>query len=364
MNQVNVLVVDDSAFMRKMVSEMLQSHEQIHVIATARNGEDGLKKMREYKPDVMTLDVEMPVMGGLTCLEQIMHEYPIPVLMLSSVTSEGASSTIKAMELGAVDFIQKPSGAISLDIEKIKTDIVNKVLAAATANLQEVKPSTRHEAPPIRSSLRKNVTNGGARRQKQIIAIGTSTGGPRALQHVLSHLPDNIEAPILVVQHMPPGFTQSLAKRLDTLCAIEVKEAEDKEILRNGVAYIAPGDFHLQVEETASSAKVHLHQEPPVHGHRPSVDVLFQSVSTLQHYQPTAIVMTGMGSDGALGLRQLKAAVPTTIAIAESSQSAVVYGMPKACVATNLVDYEIHLKDISATLWSVMGNRRGENTWK
>ncbi|MYL33162.1 chemotaxis-specific protein-glutamate methyltransferase CheB [Pontibacillus yanchengensis] len=359
MINIRVLIIDDSAFMRKMIKDILEHDTRFTVVGTARNGEDGLQKIKQLQPDVVTLDIEMPKMDGLTCLQHIMKENPLPVVMLSSLTHDGAESTIKAMEYGAVDFIEKPSGSISLDIEVKKDEIIQKVYESFKANLQEVQtdaleyediPTIPYE-PPSRLLMEKNL--------KKIVAIGTSTGGPRALQQVITKLPADIPAPILIVQHMPSGFTKSLAKRLNVLSEIEVKEAENGEILRKGVAYIAPGNYHLKVQRVGLSLAIKLDQSDTRNGHRPSVDTMLESLAVLINYQAYAVIMTGMGSDGSEGLRYLKSRAQQTIAITESSESAIVYGMPKAAVLTNKVEHIVHLKDISYTLVSVMGKNKG-----
>jgi two-component system, chemotaxis family, protein-glutamate methylesterase/glutaminase len=337
---IKVLVVDDSAFMRKLITDILTSEQKIEVIGTARNGEDCLVKLKTLKPDVITMDVEMPIMNGLDALKEVIALYKLPVIMLSSTTKEGATNTISAMQYGAVDFITKPSGAISLDLHKVKDEIVSKVLQASKANITHlVKPLQTQKISYNRTIVDSKKELGSSTRfeQRKLVCIGTSTGGPRALQHVLTKLPSQFPAPILIVQHMPAGFTKSLAKRLDTISNIEVKEAENGEILRNGVAYIAPGGHHLKIKEIGTSVAIQIDDSGLRNGHRPSVDVMFESVTQLSNYKKIAVIMTGMGSDGAKGLVQLKQS-GETIAITESEQTSVVYGMPKVAIETNLVD--------------------------
>ncbi|MGG3938395.1 protein-glutamate methylesterase/protein-glutamine glutaminase [Anoxybacillus kestanbolensis] len=347
MNKAKVLVVDDSAFMRKLISDFLSEHPRLHVVGTARDGQEALQKIEQLKPDVVTLDVEMPVMNGLETLKHIMQKQPLPVVMISSTTKEGAENTILALQYGAVDFIAKPSGAISLDLYKIKDKMIEKVLLASEANLRTVKAKqkmsmlSQKQYSKIEVSERQNVSG-----KKKIIAIGTSTGGPRALQHVLTKFPATIDAPIFIVQHMPKGFTKSLATRLDSLSSIRVKEAEDGEIIQKGTAYIAPGGKHLYVKRVGTSLAIHLDEAEPRNGHRPSVDVMFESLSTLTDYEKIAVIMTGMGSDGTAGLKQLKASGKTFV-IAESAESSVVFGMPKSAIAANVVDEIVHVDDIA-----------------
>jgi two-component system, chemotaxis family, protein-glutamate methylesterase/glutaminase len=343
--------------MRKLITDFLSEHEQIEVIGTARNGEDALKKIQTLQPDVVTLDVEMPVMNGLEALKKIMEEHPLPVLMLSSTTAEGAKNTVLAMQYGAFDFITKPSGTISLDLHLIKDELIKKVLAAGQINEKTLKKlsdsNTKKEEIEKRQPMPKPVHTQRSVNWKspsnKIVVIGTSTGGPRALQQVLTVLPKDFPAPVLIVQHMPPGFTRSLALRLDSLCQIHVKEAEDGEIIQNGTAYIAPGGYHMTVKKVGSATAIQLLQTPPKNGHRPSVDVMFESVSHLDQFDKIAVIMTGMGSDGKEGLISLKQR-GEVIAIAESEESCIVFGMPKAAIQTNLVNHVEEVNQIAYTI--------------
>lgn len=342
-----MLVVDDSAFMRKLISDFLSEHPRLHVVGTARDGQEALQKIGQLNPDVVTLDVEMPVMNGLETLKHIMQKKPLPVVMISSTTTEGAENTILALQYGAVDFIAKPSGAISLDLYKIKDKMIEKVFLASEANLRTVKIKQKMSMLPQKQYSKIVVSErNNAIGKKKIIAIGTSTGGPRALQHVLTKFPATIDAPILIVQHMPKGFTKSLATRLDSLCNIRVKEAEDGEVIQKGTAYIAPGGNHLYVKRVGTSLAIHLDEAAPRNGHRPSVDVMFESLSALIDYEKVAVIMTGMGSDGTAGLKQLKAS-GNTFVVAESAESSVVFGMPKSAIAANVVDEIVHVDDIA-----------------
>ncbi|GGF10905.1 chemotaxis response regulator protein-glutamate methylesterase [Halobacillus andaensis] len=342
MEPIKVLIIDDSAFMRKMLSDILNRDRRIQVIGTARNGEDGLQKAANLDPDVITLDVEMPKMDGLTALENLMKIKPIPVVMVSSVTSEGTDSTIKAMTLGAVDFISKPSGSISLDIHKVGHSIVRKVLTASKAKVTMKSHKVQKQVSDRGTLTAAKAFN----HPNKIVAIGTSTGGPRALQTVLTSLPEGVNWPIVIVQHMPKGFTKSLAKRLHFLSKIIVKEAEDGEVLQKGTAYIAPGDEHLGIEQRNGDLVIHLKQSEPIQGHRPSVNYLFQSLSQLK-ISTLAIVMTGMGADGTEGLIQLKKRNTDTYVIAESEETSIVFGMPKAVIKSKLADEVIPVDKIS-----------------
>lgn len=340
---INVLVVDDSAFMRKLISDYLRSESSIEVIGTARNGEDAIKKIKRLRPDVVTLDIEMPVMKGLEALKVIMDEHPVPVVMLSSTTKEGADETVKAMSIGAVDFLAKPSGTISLDLYKVQSDIVSKVIEASKVNIGKLVPEKSRISPVEGPKLK------GLSAKNALIAIGTSTGGPRALQKVLGELPRAIPAPIVIVQHMPPGFTKSLATRLDGLSDITIKEAEQGEKLKKGTAYIAPGGQHLKIVSKGDDLFAHLDGGEPVNGHRPSVDVLFGSIADLGHQNTIAVIMTGMGSDGTKGLASLKRMGRARV-IAEAEETCIVYGMPKAAVAGGYVDQSVELGEISHSI--------------
>ncbi|QJX75820.1 protein-glutamate methylesterase/protein-glutamine glutaminase [Priestia megaterium] len=339
MNEIKVLIVDDSAFMRKLIGDFLACDSRFHVVGTARNGEEGLKKALELSPDIVTLDIEMPKMNGLDMLKQLMRVKPLPVVMLSSTTIEGAENTLAAMQYGAVDFVAKPSGAISLDLHKVKDELISKLLLASKANIS----SSSHQH--VRNSSVYNLPMG--TKVNKMICIGTSTGGPRALQEVLSTVSKDISAPIFIVQHMPPNFTKSLALRLNQLADIEVKEAKDNEIVRSGCAYIAPGGFHMTVVEKKGQLSICLDTSSPVKGHRPSVDRLFQSISKISGYQKLAIVLTGMGADGTEGVIDLKKNKDALI-LAESEETAVIYGMPKSAVSTKLVDYIEPLRNVGS----------------
>lgn len=365
--------MDDSAFMRKLISDFLMSHPNIEVIGTARNGKVAIEKVAELKPDVITMDIEMPIMNGLEALQEIMEKHPTPVVMLSSTTRIGAENTMLAMEYGAVDFVAKPGGAISLNLYEVKDEIVKKVAVAAgvrVSNLtrqissrrqitstlanppvkQEVVIPIVHKSSPRIDCLKDKIT----KTEKTFVIIGTSTGGPRALQEVLTQLPATIKAPILIVQHMPPGFTKSLANRLNGLSDIAVKEAEEGEPIVNGVAYIAPGGKHLTMRKTGMTYAVHLDEtESPRMGHRPSVDVLLESASRIADLNFLTIIMTGMGYDGKKGTELLKKN-GRTVTIAESATTAVVYGMPKSIVEAGLADEVVDVQHIAEVIMDLI----------
>ncbi|MCM3717139.1 chemotaxis response regulator protein-glutamate methylesterase [Fictibacillus phosphorivorans] len=332
--------------MRKLIKEFLSEDPRIDVLDTARNGQEAIEKILKLKPAVVTMDVEMPVLNGIEAVKKIMSVHPLPIIMLSSTTKEGAENTILAMEAGAIDFVAKPSGAISLDLHKVKTTLVEKVITSSKVKL---KPVIHTSLKPNGSKPKQYIEKEEKDSLSKLVLIGTSTGGPRALQKVIPGLPGDIDAPIIVVQHMPPGFTQSLANRLDTLSEVKVKEAEQNERLKKGTVYIAPGGYHIRLVEKWGQAFLTIDQEPPVGGHRPSVNVLFESAAKLENFYKVAVIMTGMGSDGALGILALKNSSQTKV-IAEAEESCIVYGMPKAAVLTKKVDEVVQLGSIASAI--------------
>lgn len=362
MASIKVLVVDDSLFMRKMVSDLIQSDPSMEVIGTAKNGLEAIRMTKEKSPDVITMDVEMPEMNGLDALRAIMREKPTPIIMLSSLTSEGARETIQALQWGAVDFIQKPSGSISLDIHTVQDDLVTKIKVASKASIRNLlptsaikpAPSINKEVPKDRSVLNSISTGHVKAIDKvnqtasfdQLFAIGTSTGGPRALEAVITALPNSFSYPVLVVQHMPPKFTKSLAQRLDQLSKVNVVEAEDRQLIQGGTVYIAPGGWHMEIREKNSQYYIHLHQEEPRNGHRPSVDVLYESVLAIKKLKKHYVIMTGMGGDGAKGMLEAKKAGAQTT-IAESADTAIIFGMPKVAIELGGVDHILPLHQIA-----------------
>lgn len=362
MSIIRVMVVDDSAFMRKVITNLLQEKGTIEVIATAKNGKDAIELLKTVKPDVITLDIEMPIMNGLEFLEATRNQLSIPVLVLSSLTREVANETIRALELGAVDFITKPSGAISLDINKLQEEIVSKVEHAAKCDPKKLKRLVRNfkkkgvSQQPRAGSCDQVAMHANTKQYNHLVLIGTSTGGPKALQVVLSRIPADLSAPILIVQHMPPGFTKSLADRLNNICQIEVMEASHRQKIKAGRAYIAPGNFHMTVTvDHDGELAIHLDQEmQPRGGHRPSVDVLFESAAKISNLRKIAVIMTGMGSDGSQGLKRLKEKNNQCIAIAEHESTCVVYGMPKSAIQTGYVDHITPLEQIGEQIGALV----------
>lgn len=350
---INVLIVDDSAFMRKVLSDLFATEADFTVIDTARNGTEAIDKVKRLKPHVVTMDVEMPIMDGISALEVIMRETPTPVVMVSSLTREGADATLKALEKGAADFIAKTAGPIS-SIDNIRTEILAKCRAAARANVRQLSttPSSPKPQPP---DYRPPAFVPGA--DGQIVAIGTSTGGPRALQEILTRLPGNLPCPVVIVQHMPPGFTKSLSERLNSLSALTVKEAELNDVLRPGLAVVAPGDWHLTLDREGGKTVVKLNREPPVGGHRPSVDPMMESVARIYGARSVGVILTGMGHDGSKGMKAIKERHGFTIA--EDQSTTVVNGMPKSAIELGVIDKVVPLPGIAAEIVKHLQSKPG-----
>ncbi|WP_339320209.1 chemotaxis response regulator protein-glutamate methylesterase [Paenibacillus sp. FSL R10-2734] len=435
MKPYKVLVVDDSAFMRKIISDLIEKDADFQVTSTATNGREAIEKINELRPDLVTMDVEMPEMNGLEALKIIMASYPLPVIMLSGINEEGMKETILALEWGAFDFIRKPSISNSQDITGVGESLREQMKEAMLAREQrearasafktpvnvplettaprlipdkpkvEIKSSLKNELirkprgkQPIDSTIPPKVTKplistrtpisdktkprskvekktippkpvlnsvvevsseppvlfsdriSGSKDLHKLVAVGCSTGGPRALKVLLEKIPADFPAPIVIVQHMPPNFTKSLAQRLNTFSPLEVLEAEQGMILRKGAAYIAPGGYHLQVTpSTRGQYAVVLTKEEPRNGHRPSVDVLFESLLPLTSLERHVLLMTGMGSDGARMMKSLYDSGVTST-FAESEETCVVYGMPRSAVELQCVKYVLPLQEIAPRL--------------
>jgi two-component system chemotaxis response regulator CheB len=318
---------------------MLESDPEISIIGTARNGKEGFELALKLHPDLITLDIEMPVMDGLTALKKIMSDCPTSVIMVSSLTSEGADSTIKAMELGAVDFIPKELSFISMNITKMKEDLIHKVKEITRQKILRERLNKVRAFGENRSAVPRiaRINQDFPKHIYRAVALGISTGGPLTLQKILPVLSDKITIPIFIVQHMPPKFTKSLAERLDGLSKLEVKEAEEGERVRGGVIYIAPGGSHLKLKSLSDkSVAINVTSEPSDTLHRPSVDVMLSSVLEVYGKQTLGVIMTGMGKDGYEGIKALKGL--GGYSIAQDEESCVVYGMPKAIVDGGLAD--------------------------
>ena len=350
MKKIRVLVVDDSALMRKLIPQMLATDELIDVVGTAMDGTFCLKKIEELKPGVVTLDLEMPGMNGIDTLKEIMRHQPVPVIVFSSHSIEGASVTMKALGLGAFDFVTKPKDASAHMLETAK-ELVAKVKAAADCKL---KPRIAAGPPPKQAKA--SVAAGSP---TKVVAIGVSTGGPQAMEYVLSQLPADFPGAIAVVQHMPDGFTDMFARRLDELCPLHVKEAQSGDLLQPGRVLICPGSRHMKVKRLPLGDIVVLSDEPHVNGHRPSVDVLLRSVAEEFRSQAVGVLMTGMGDDGAEGLGAVKKEGGMTIA--QNEESCVVYGMPKAAIERGYAIRVVALDGMASTLQAVCGRGSGSD---
>jgi len=347
--KVRVLVVDDSALMRKMIPQILQRDESIEVVGTAMDGSFGLKKIEELRPHVVTLDLDMPRMDGMETLRQITRAYKIPVIIVSSHSTAGASSTFKALALGAFDFVAKPREAAQAQMEQIAAELIGKIKVAAQAGVGHV-----HGALVAQEMKRAPKPAARARQAaNKIVAIGISTGGPNALQYLLSQLPGDFPGSLVVVQHMPEGFTDMFARRLDECCAIDVKEAQSGDMLLAGRALICPGNRHMRVKRMPLGNIVVLSDDPRINGHRPSVDVLFRSVAQEFGNTSIALLMTGMGDDGADAMAAVKTAGGVTIA--QSEDSCVVFGMPKAAIDKGYATRVVPLDALANTLQAQCG---------
>lgn len=336
MKKIKVLVVDDSALMRKIISDMINTENDMEAVDVAKNGKDLLDKIDKVSPEVITMDVEMPQMDGIEALKELKKaNINIPVIMLSSISQSGTLRTMECLEAGAFDFIAKPSGTISLDINKVKDDLVEKIrLAFGRSRYKEIPSIPRNEVEKNKNRIVRNNNQRNAFENKiEAIVIGASTGGPKALYTVITSLPEKIGVPILIVQHMPAGFTKAFADRLNTNSKMTVKEAVDKETIEKNVIYIAPGGYHMEVD---NDKKIHLNLEPSIWGVRPAVDKLFISASKVYGPKLMSIVLTGMGKDGAQGTTFVKTNGGHTAS--EDQSTCTIYGMPKATFETGMVD--------------------------
>ena len=387
-NKIKVLIVDDSALMRNLVSKIVNATPNLTVVATAMNGKFALDKLETCKPDIVVLDVEMPVMNGLQFLQEKKNRgNDVPVVMLSSVTSEGAVVTMQCLEMGACDFIQKPSGSISLDINKVAVRLTelltsyggkyasrNRGLTGEALTTYMSTDTSKAPTKPVGTSKEEAenlipisfLTPGWVAPPKkietitplrepgriEIIALGISTGGPNALREVFAALSPNIKVPMLVVQHMPAGFTKEFAMSLDSICPLEVKEAQDGDLLKPGRILIAPGNHHIIVEKRSLANIVRVIDTEPRNGHRPSVDVLFESVAATYQNHALGIIMTGMGRDGAEELAEMRKQGARTLG--QDKDSSIVYGMPKVAHELGGVQKQVALSDMASEINSIV----------
>lgn len=351
---IRVLVVDDSGFFRRRVKEILESDSQLEVVGMAENGEQAIELTKSLKPDVITMDIEMPVMDGITATRKIMQSSPTAIIMFSSLTTEGARATLDALDAGALDFLPKRFEDISKNREEANTVLCKRVkliayknpapskpvVQARSALISDTKPAAASAHPPTLVRRSKGKIN--------LVAIGTSTGGPVALQKVLTQIPGDFPVPILVIQHMPGSFTTAFAERLDQQCKIRVKEAEHRDKLEKGVAYIAPGGKQMLIEANGAGSIIKIDETMPDLTYKPSVDITFGSVSKIYPNETLAVILTGMGSDGCKGARMLKEKGSTIWA--QDENSSVIYGMPAAIVDAGIAERILDIDEVGKSI--------------
>jgi two-component system chemotaxis response regulator CheB len=337
-----VLVVDDSAFMRKLIAEMVESGGAFRVVGTAGDGIEALRMIRALKPDIVTLDIEMPRLNGLQTLEQIMAEMPRPVVMLSAAGSDlGNEMTLRALERGALEFVRKPSGPVSIDLSTVRVQLMSALEAARAMNMGGV----RTPAPAASAVHGEAAPKKSPDAATKVVAIASSTGGPRALAEIIPHLPEELGAAVVIVQHMPGEFTKLLAERLRAMSALWVAEAIDGKLLRENRVYVAPGGYHMTLRGEPGNASIRLDESPTMWGVRPAADPLFFSVAETFGRAAIGVVLTGMGRDGAEGLRRIRDAGGR--AIVQDRESSIIYGMPQAALAAAGADKVAAVNDIA-----------------
>ena len=344
---IKVLVIDDSALVRKLLTKELGRQKDIEVVGSAINPYVARKKIAELKPDVLTLDLEMPRMDGLSFLSKVMKHHPMPVVVVSSLTPKNSENALTALRLGAVDVICKPGSAYST--KEISQKIIKAVRAASKANVKSGSRKLKKSKEPIQ--INKNASDKARLKQttKKLIAVGASTGGTKALEEILPSLPPRLPG-MVIVQHMPPVFTKSFAERLDTVCQVNVKEAENGDWVQPGQILIAPGNYHMLVQKKGAKYYTKIKQGPPVHHHRPSVDVMFNSVADAAGINATGVILTGMGADGAKGLKKMREQGAHTIG--QNEETCVVYGMPKKAYEMDAVVETLPLPKIAEAIVS------------
>jgi two-component system chemotaxis response regulator CheB len=358
MSRIRVLVVDDSVVVRRLVSDILASDPRIEVVGTAANGKVALAKIPQVNPDLVTLDVEMPVMDGLETLQALRRDYPrLPVIMFSTLTERGAATTLDALERGANDYVAKPAnvGSVTQSMEAVRSQLVPKIVALCT-RARPVAPSVRPARPPAPAGGRPASAPSGPPAKVEVLAIGASTGGPDALSVVLGALPATLPVPVVVVQHMPPVFTKQFADRLNARCAVAISEAVAGAPLLPGRVLIAPGDFHLRVRGRNGTVHAYLDQGTPENYCRPAVDVLFRSVAETYGGGVLGVVLTGMGADGARGAAEIVRAGGSVFV--QDEASSVVWGMPGAVAAAGLAQRQLPLAEVAGAITSRLSTGR------
>lgn len=360
MSTINVLIVDDSAFIRRIVSDIIDKEHDMKVIGIARNGIDAIDKNKLLKPDVITMDIEMPKLNGSQALKQIMETDPTKIIMLSSLTRNGAEITMECLSYGAFDFIEKPAINRNTSFDDIRKSLIEKIRASKYADLNSLKPRVINTKAKRREiTRRRSIIDTGSREtptnlasSNKLLLIASSTGGPRSLEKVIEPLPEKIGCPGIIVQHMPAGFTKSLAQRLNKSSAITVKEAEDGETLEKDVIYIAPGNYHLGLKKQGAKTVLFLECSEKINNIRPAADFTFNLAVDLYGRNIVCAVLTGMGKDGAAGAEKIKAAGGRIIA--ESKNTSIVYGMPKAVVDKKIADFILDNDEIADKIISLL----------
>lgn len=350
--KIRVLVVDDSAFMRKAIPQILEEDLEIEVVGTAKDGREAVKKVAEILPDVVTLDVEMPEMDGLATLGYIMSESPRPVIMLSAHTPNGAQTTLQALEYGAVDFVCKPSGEISIDIKKVQAELVEKIKAARNIDMTKMTFMAPGRSEKRKTSEKKDKTPG------ILVIIAASTGGPRALTEVVPKLERGQPASFLIVQHMSEGFTKPLADRLNSQSEVSIREATDGELIKSGCAYLARGNYHMEVIASGDGYHISYNQRATRHGVRPCADITMESAAKNFNGKVVGVVLTGMGRDGAAGAVKIRE--NGGIVLVQDKESSVIYGMPKAVIESGAYDEIAALESVADRI-NIIVSRAAEN---
>ena len=346
-SRIRVLVVDDSAVMRKLISKYLEQDPEIEVVATAIDGDFALSKVDQLKPDVVTLDVDMPRMDGITVLGHIVAKHDIPVVMLSSLTARGAALTMRALEKGAVDFICKPGSPSQ--IGEMAAELISKIKGASRGKVV----AAVNRAVDLRVAKKRPVGASSGSKTRKVVAIGASSGGPHALRYLLPRIPADLNACLLIVQHMPESFTSTLARWLDEICDFEVREAKEGDLIVPGRVLIAPACAHMKVRRSLSGCEISLERSAVVNGHMPSVDVLFRSVAKEYGALATGVIMTGMGNDGAMGIGEIKNAGGMTFA--QDKESCSVFGMPRVAIERGFVDEVVSLTEMASRVIARVG---------
>ena len=341
---VDVLVVDDSPLMRRVIAHLLESDPRIRVVDTARDGVEALEKVARLRPDVVTLDIEMPRMDGLQALQSLMQLTPTPVIMLSGLDS--ADVVFRALGLGAVDFVAKPSGSVSVDLHKIRDELVGKIRLATLVNLEPAMQASQGIDPPAMAPS--NLSAGSSSNSRWFVVIGASTGGPQAVSQLLEHMTSNLPVSVLIAQHMPSGFTASFADRLDGVSGMQVVEGQEGQEVRVGCAYVAPGGCHMVLSGDRTSPTIHLEEPPAKRTVRPSADVLMTSVARIGGSCTIGILLTGMGSDGVDGRAEIQSTGGYTIA--QDEPSCAVFGMPRGAIQRGIVDIVLSPVEIPAAI--------------